>query len=54
MGDEHYPLPWQSLKYDTDLGGYITGITLQQLEGAPRYSNDKHLELVRCCTGTVD
>jgi sporulation protein YlmC with PRC-barrel domain len=40
MGDEHYPLPWQSLKYDTDLGGYITGITLQQLEGAPRYSND--------------
>ena len=40
MGDEYYPLPWQSLKYDTDLGGYITGITLQQLQGAPRYSND--------------
>jgi hypothetical protein len=40
IGDEHYPLPWQSLKYDTNLGGYITGITLKQLEGAPRYGND--------------
>ena len=27
IGDDHYPLPWQSLKYDTDLGGYHTGIT---------------------------
>ena len=27
IGDDHYPLPWQSLKYDTNLGGYITGIT---------------------------
>jgi len=27
IGDDHYPLPWQSLKYDTNLGGYVTGIT---------------------------
>src|SRR5258705_11592069 len=27
IGDDHYPLPWQSLKYDTNLGGYRTGIT---------------------------
>jgi hypothetical protein len=40
IGDDHYPLPWQSLKYDTNLGGYITGITQKQLEGAPKYSND--------------
>jgi hypothetical protein len=40
VGDEHYPLPWQSLKYDTNLGGYRTGITQQQLEGAPKYGND--------------
>jgi hypothetical protein len=40
LGDDHYPLPWQSLKYDTDLGGYRTGITQQQLEGAPKYGND--------------
>lgn len=25
IGDDHYPLPWKSLKYDTQLGGYITG-----------------------------
>ena len=47
IGDDHYPLPWQSLKYDTNLEGYITGITLKQLEGAPRYGNDNSLELGR-------
>ncbi|MGM4961474.1 PRC-barrel domain-containing protein (plasmid) [Bradyrhizobium barranii] len=40
VGDDHYPLPWQSLKYDTNLGGYRTGITQQQLEGAPKYASD--------------
>lgn len=40
IGDDHYPLPWQSLKYDTGLGGYLTGVTLKQLEGAPKYGND--------------
>ncbi|PAM97023.1 photosystem reaction center subunit H, partial [Streptomyces sp. Alain-F2R5] len=24
IGDDHYPLPWQSLKYDTNLEGYVT------------------------------
>jgi sporulation protein YlmC with PRC-barrel domain len=40
IGDDHYPLPWQSLKYDTNLGGYLTGITETQLKGAPKYGND--------------
>ena len=40
IGDDHYPLPWQSLKYDTSLGGYVTGITEAQLQNAPKYSND--------------
>ena len=40
IGDDHYPLPWQSLKYDTKLGGYITGITETQLKGAPKYGNN--------------
>ena len=38
LGNDHYPLPWQSLKYDTELGGYITAITASDLEGAPKYS----------------
>ena len=33
IGDDHYPLPWESLKYDTNLGGYVTGITDSQLGG---------------------
>ena len=37
LGNDHYPLPWQSLKYDTRLGGYVTGVTANQLEGAPKY-----------------
>ena len=40
IGDDHYPLPWQSLKYDTALGGYVTGVTEAQLTGAPKYGND--------------
>ena len=40
IGDDHYPLPWESLKYDTNLGGYRTGITAKQLQGAPKYSSD--------------
>ena len=40
IGDDHYPLPWQSLKYDTALGGYRTGVTIEQLNGAPKYGND--------------
>src|SRR5437773_8891159 len=40
IGNDHYPLPWQSLKYDTSLGGYITGLTDDQLKGAPKYGNE--------------
>jgi hypothetical protein len=40
MGSDYYPLPWKSLKYDTNLGGYITGITQEKLTGAPKYSDE--------------
>jgi len=40
LGNDHYPLPWQSLKYDTELGGYRTGITESQLRGAPKFGDD--------------
>ncbi len=40
LGNDHYPLPWQSLKYDTALGGYRTGITESQLRDAPKYRSD--------------
>jgi len=40
MCDEHYPLPWQTLKYDTNLGGYVTNATKDQLERAPKYADE--------------
>ena len=40
IGEDHYPTPWSTLKYDTRLGGYVIGIPAEQLKGAPRYSND--------------
>ncbi|MBR0691924.1 PRC-barrel domain-containing protein [Bradyrhizobium lablabi] len=41
LGNDHYPLPWQSLKYDTRLGGYVTGVTEDQLRNAPSYASDR-------------
>jgi hypothetical protein len=40
LGNDHYPIPWASLKYDTSLGGYRTAVTEQQLKGAPKYTSD--------------
>jgi hypothetical protein len=40
LGNDHYPLSWQSLKYDTRLGGYRTGVTESQLRGAPKYGEE--------------
>ncbi len=40
MGEDLYPLPWNSLKYDTNLGGYKTNVTEEQLKGAPKYSTE--------------
>jgi len=39
IGDDYYPLPWQSLKYDTRLGGYV-GITEDKLKGGPKYVSE--------------
>ena len=38
IGDDHYPLPWSTLKYDTNLGGYRVDITEDQIKGAPKYA----------------
>ena len=45
IGDDNYPLPWHSLKYNTDLGGYQTMITRNQIEGAPKYAKDSDWDL---------
>jgi len=40
IGEEYHPLPWEVLKYDERQGGYVVGITIDQLQGAPRYGAD--------------
>jgi hypothetical protein len=40
IGDDHYPTPWSSLKYDTSLEGYRIGITKDELDRAPKYASD--------------
>jgi len=38
MGEDYYPVPWKTLKYDTNLGGYLTNLTSDRLQNAPKYS----------------
>ena len=37
VGSDRYPLPWNMLKYDTRLDGYVVPLQKAQLENAPRY-----------------
>lgn len=36
-GDRFYPLPWDALTYNTELGGYEIGIDKEQLKNAPSF-----------------
>lgn len=38
IGDSYHPLPWNALKYDVGMGGYVVNLTREQLEGAPSYT----------------
>jgi hypothetical protein len=38
MGEDYYPVPWSTLNYDTELGGYRVNFTKDQLEKAPKYN----------------
>jgi sporulation protein YlmC with PRC-barrel domain len=40
LGSAYYPVPWSALKYDTNMGGYVTGITKAALERAPSFRDD--------------
>ncbi len=38
LGDSYHPIPWEMLKYDTELDGYVVDIDKDQLEGAPSFA----------------
>ena len=41
IGERYHPLPWATLKYDTRQGGYVVGISIDQLKSAPTYGADE-------------
>jgi hypothetical protein len=41
MGQDYYPVPWSTLKYDTNLGGYRVNLTKEQLDRAPKNSESQ-------------
>ena len=40
LGEESFTVPWGKLTYDTDLGGYKTDVSPDQLRGAPSLGRD--------------
>lgn len=40
IGEDYYPLPWEKLSYDPNLGGFKIDISKEQVEGAPSYERD--------------
>lgn len=41
MGTDRYPLPWNMLKYDTRMDGYVVPLDKSRLEDAPRYQREE-------------
>ncbi|MFN3613168.1 MAG: PRC-barrel domain-containing protein [Rubrimonas sp.] len=37
IGEKLHPLPWNSLRYDEELDGYVVGLTKDALDKAPSY-----------------
>ena len=37
MGDDHHPIPWSKLSYDTGQGGYVVDLDRDKLTNGPKY-----------------
>jgi uncharacterized protein YrrD len=44
MGEKFHPLPWATLKYDEQKGGFVVNLDKKVLEGAPNYDVDSEFE----------
>ena len=40
-GEKYYPVPWATLDYDPEEGGYVIPMDKDQLEAAPAYEMDE-------------
>jgi len=44
IGASQYPLPWNKLRFDIGLGGYVVDVTEEQLKDAPSYERDEAVD----------
>jgi hypothetical protein len=44
LGERYHPLPWSTLKYDTNRGGYLVNLDKTYLEEAPSYESGDSFE----------
>lgn len=42
LGEEHYPVPWSKLSYDTGKNGFVTDIREEEVKGAPARHDGWH------------
>ncbi len=40
MGTDRYPVPWNMLKYDTRIDGYVVPLDKAKLDNAPKYRDE--------------
>lgn len=41
IGTDRFPLPWNLLKYDTTLDGYVVPLEKERLEAGPRFADNE-------------
>ncbi len=44
MEKKHHPLPWSTLKYDAQKGGYVVNLDKKRLQDAPNYDLDSEFK----------
>jgi len=54
LGSDYFPLPWDRLTYDEELGGYQIDLVKEDLEEAPRYSADQGPAFNRAYSEQID
>lgn len=54
LGSDYYPLPWDRLTYDEELGGYQIDLVKEDLEQAPRYSAEQEPAYNRSFSEQID
>ena len=54
VGGSYHPLPWRSLTYDTNLGGYVVDLDKDRLQGAPSYAESESPSWDREYGGRID